>query len=96
MLILSFAYHVEQFNAGQNGLCPARRFKSQHRAYSTFDISIILLNQVVQILALPDGNRFLIGFAGVERGQRCGVGATFIDSDHFRFAVMANRLAKEA
>ena len=57
---------------------------------------MILLNQVVQILALPDGNRFLIGFAGVERGQRCGVGATFIDSDHFRFAVMANRLAKEA
>lgn len=52
--------------------------------------------RVVQILALPDGNRFLIGFAGVERGQRCGVGATFIDSDHFRFAVMANRLAKEA
>lgn len=96
MLILSFAYHVEQFNAGQNGLCPAKRFQSQHRAYPPFDMTVILLNQVVQILALPDSNRLLIGFSGVERGQCCGVGATFIDSDHFRFAVMANRLAKEA
>ena len=57
---------------------------------------MILLDQVVQIFALPDANRFLIRFVGVERGQRCGVSATFIDSDYFRFAVMANYLAKEA
>ena len=96
MLILPLAYHVEQFNASKNGLCPPKRFQSQHRAYSAFDISVVLLNPVVQILTLPDGNRFLIRFVGVERDQRCGVSAAFIDSDHFRFAVMANRLAKEA
>ena len=48
MLILPFAYHVDQFNASQNGLCPPKRFESQHWAYSTFNISVILLNQVVQ------------------------------------------------
>ena len=69
-----------------------KRFESQHRAYSTFDTPVILLDLVVQILALPDGHRFLIRFTGVEHGQRCGVGATFFDSDHLRFTVVANRL----
>ena len=96
MLILSLAYHVDQFNASQNGLCPPKRFESQHWAYSAFDISVLLLDLVVQILALPDANRFLIRFVGVERCQCCCVSATFIDSDHLWFAVMANRLAKEA
>jgi len=52
-------------------------------------------NQIIQVLALPDANRFLIGFVCVERGQRCCVGATFIDRDHFRRTVMANSLQKK-
>ena len=40
-----------------------------HRAYSTFDISVVLLNQVVQILALSDGNHCLIRFVGVVYGR---------------------------
>lgn len=57
---------------------------------------MVLLNQVVQVLTLPDGNRFFIRFVGVERDQRRGVGTTFIDSDHLGFDVMTNSLAKEA
>lgn len=55
----------------------------------------ILLNQIVQVLALPDGHPFFFWFVGVEYGQGPRVGATFIDSDHLRFAMMTNGLAKE-
>ncbi len=44
MLILSFAYHVEQFDPGQQRLCTAKRFESQHLSYPAFDIAVILLN----------------------------------------------------
>jgi hypothetical protein len=58
MLILPFSYHVAQFDAGQERLCPSKRFESQHRSTPPFDVSMILLNQVVQVFTLPDGNRF--------------------------------------
>jgi hypothetical protein len=68
MMELSFAYYIYQFDAGQDRLCPSKRFESLHRSTPTFDISVILLNQVIPVLTLPDGNRFLIGFIGVEHG----------------------------
>lgn len=95
MLILPFAYHVEQFNTGQNGLCPAKRFKSLHRAYSTFDISMILLNQVVQLLALPDGDSFFIRFADIKCDQRRHVSAAFINGHLLRLIEVSDGLAKE-
>ncbi|CFQ60442.1 Uncharacterised protein [Yersinia similis] len=42
----------------------------------SFDIPVILLNQVIQIVVLPDGDDFFIGFVGVECSQRCRVGTT--------------------
>ncbi|CNE93317.1 Uncharacterised protein [Yersinia similis] len=45
----------------------------------SFDIPVILLNQVIQIVVLPDGDDFFIGFVGVECSQRCRVGTTFIN-----------------
>ncbi|EFZ9382652.1 hypothetical protein H4M49_004691, partial [Salmonella enterica subsp. enterica serovar Kentucky] len=33
-----------------------------------FDITVILLNQVVQILALPDGDAFIVFMPGIEPG----------------------------
>ena len=95
MLILPFTYHMNQFNTGQNCLCPTERLKSQHQPYSSFDIPVILLNQIVQVLALPDGHPFFFWFVGVECGQGRRVGATFIDSGHLGFAMMTNGLAKE-
>ena len=93
---MPFSYHVDQFDASQDRLCPSKRAESQHWPTPTFDISVILLNQVVQVLTFPEINRFLIGFVGVEHGQSCGVSTTFIDSDHLGFAVIANSLAKKA
>jgi hypothetical protein len=93
---LPFAYHVDQLDAGQERLCPPKRFEPQHRSRPSFDIPVILRNQIIQIFVLPDGDDFFIGFVGVECSQRCPVGTTFIDSDHFRFAVVSNGFAKEA
>ena len=95
MLILSFAYHVEQFDAGQQRLCTPKRFESQHLSYPAFDITVILLNLIIQILALPDSDGFLLRFVGVERGQGRSIGAAFINRHDFRFAVMTDGLAKE-
>ncbi len=96
MLILPFAYHVNQFDASQERLCPAKRFEPQHLSYPTIDTTVILLNQVIQILALPEGDVFLFRFVGIERGQSRSIGAAFIDHHPFRFAVVMDGLAKEA
>lgn len=56
---------------------------------------MVLLNQVVQVFALPDRDDVFFWFVSVERGQGGRVGATFIDSDHLGFAMMTNSLAKE-
>ena len=85
-----------QFDAGQDRLCPSKRFEPQHGAEPSFDIPVILLNQVVQIFTLSDGYLFLIGFIGVECCQSRRIGATFINSHHLGFTVMTNSLTKEA
>ena len=95
MMKLSFAYHVNQFDNGQERLCPPKRFESRHLSYPTFDTPVILLNPVVQILVLPDGDDFFTGFVGVECSQRCRVGTIFINGHYRRFAVVPNGLTKE-
>jgi hypothetical protein len=79
MLILSFAYHKDQFDAGQDRLCPSKRLESLNGSYAAFDIPVILFNLIIQILILPDSNGFFVCFVGVECSQRCHVGATFIN-----------------
>lgn len=96
MLILPFTHHEDLFDAGQDRLCPSKRFESQHGATPTFDISVILLNQVIQILVLSDSNGFVFWLVGVECGQSGHVGATFINGHYLRFALVSNGLAKEA
>jgi len=66
MLILPFSYHVEQFDTRQERLRPSKRFKTCHQLYQPFDITVILFNQVIQILAFPDGNGFFLRSVGIE------------------------------
>ena len=94
--VLSFAYHMNQLNARQYDLCPPERFESRHQFYPPFDIPVILLDQIVQILILPDHNGFFFWFIRTEHHQSGGVCAAFIDGDDFRFAVMPDGLTKEA
>jgi len=95
MTILPLAYHVYQLNTRQYGLGPTERFESRHQSYLSFDVPVILLHKVVQIFVLPDCDTFFIGFAGIECGQRCRIGTTFINGHHLRFTMVADGLAEE-
>jgi hypothetical protein len=70
-------------------------FIVRHYTYPPFDVSVILLNQVVQIFAFSEGNRFFIGFVGVENGQNRCAGTAFINSHHLRLTVVSDSLTKE-
>ncbi len=93
---LSFAYHVDQFDASQERLCPSKRFEAQHGSNPSYDVAVILFNQIIQILVLPDSNELFFWSVGIERGQRCRVGTTFINGYYVRLSVLSNGLAKEA
>lgn len=92
---MPFSYHVEQFYTRQKRLRPSKRFKTCPQLYPPFDITMILLNQVIQILALPDGNGFFLRVVGIERGQIRSIRAAFIYRHRFRFAVVMDGFAKE-
>jgi len=63
--------------------------------YWSFDIPVILLHKVIQVITLPGCYAFIFFFTGIERGQRRRVGSTLIDGYHFGFAMVANDFAKE-
>lgn len=48
------------------------------------------------LITLPDGDRLFIRFTGIERGQSCCIGATFIDGYDLWFTVLANSFAEKA
>lgn len=63
-------------------------------AASSVYASAILLNLIIKVLVLSNGNRFIFRFAYIERCQsRCtGPPFPFIDSHHLKFIVMTNYL----
>ena len=56
---------------------------------------MVLLNEIIQVLTLPDSEGFFISFPGIECGQRRCIGTTLIDSHDLRFAMVTNGLAEE-
>jgi len=66
MMKQSFSYHLEQFDTDQKRLCPPKRFKFQHQPGPSFDISIILFHQIIQVFTLSDCHPLVIGVVGVE------------------------------
>jgi len=49
-----FRHHVSHFNASQHGASAIYCLEAEHRSYRQLNRAVILLNEVVQILALPD------------------------------------------
>ncbi len=96
MPILSFAYHVNQLNTGQNGLRPTKRLNHRHQPCSSFAIPQVLRHKLIQAVTLPDGDGVIFLFPGIERAQRRRVGATLIDDPHIGFAMVANGFAEKA
>jgi len=57
-------------------VCARRNDLKPVISFPPFDITVILLNPVIQILALPDGNGFFLRFVGIERGQSRRIGGS--------------------
>jgi hypothetical protein len=87
---------VNDFDTRQNSLCPSEGFESRHQFYPAFDVTVVLLNQVVQVITLPDLNAVILLPAGIKPCKGSRVCTAFINSHHFRFAVLADGLAEEA
>jgi hypothetical protein len=53
---LSFAHHVNHLDAEQDDAGGSRRLEAEHRSNSALDAPVILLDPVVEILALADAD----------------------------------------
>ena len=76
---LTLPDHVHQFNARKRYLSRSERFESQHRSCQSFNSSVILFNDVVEVLHLPDLDASLMILIVVF--DRCRVGAALVDRD---------------
>ena len=74
---LSFVNHVKSFNTPQGDSGTPKRFESKHGPNLLFDESMILFNNVIEILTLSDLNAFMV-FLGVAFDS-CFVGPTLVD-----------------
>ena len=50
---LSFPNHVHRFDSAQRAFRAIERLESHHRFHNPLDVSMILLNDVIEIFALP-------------------------------------------
>jgi hypothetical protein len=86
--------HVNRLNTGQQNACTTKRLEAEHGPDGALDGSIVLLYDVVQRLHLPQVDRragiFLNGVDG------SSVGATLVDGDLVRQAVLADGAFQEA
>lgn len=91
---LTFANHVRELDAGQNSLCRSERFKPQHRPGETFDGTMILLDDIIEILDLPDPDRDVS--LRVQLLERCLVGTALVHRYRYGDIVVPHRLVEEA
>ena|SRR5262245_50013751 len=68
-----------------------KRLEASHRPHLAFHRAMVLLHEIVEILALPDGDAGLVG--PIVTLNRRGVAATLIDSDLLREPLGTNGLA---
>ncbi len=57
---------------------------------------MILLNEIIEVFALPDSEGFFFGFIGVERSQCGGVRPTFIKGHDLRLSRVASPYERSA
>jgi hypothetical protein len=53
---LTFLQHAPELYSSQSGLCEPKRFEAEHGSNYSLDEPMILLDNSVQVLALPDLN----------------------------------------
>ena len=55
---LLFAHHVDQLDATQDHAGAGNGLEAEHWTHAAFDGAVILLDAVVEVLTLPDADRF--------------------------------------
>jgi hypothetical protein len=50
---LSFSNHIHRFDSAQRSSCTVERLQSHHQFYNSLNVSMILLNHIIQMFALP-------------------------------------------
>src|SRR5450631_4801966 len=91
---LALANHVHRLNAGDEDACAAKDLEPQHRSNDPFDSAMILLDDIVEVLALAQFD--VAAILGVVALDRRGVGTALVDGDLLRLAVQCNGLFQEA
>jgi hypothetical protein len=83
-----------QFNAIQSATGRVKGFEAEHRPDDPFDCLMVLLDEIVQVLALADFD----GLAGclLERLKGGSVGPALVDSHFERKALLPNRFPENA
>ncbi len=90
------AQHMYKFDAGQRTLRPAERFESQHRAGSSFDVSVILLHKLFRYLFCLMVLVSSSGLPALSVASAAVLAPPFIYGYHLRFTQVPDSLAKEA
>ncbi len=78
MLKLPFAYNVHPFNSCQQGLGSSERAEPKHRPHPSFDVSVVLLYQIIQVCVLPYFDVVFLLLARIEAVHRRFIGSAFI------------------
>ena len=73
--VLSLPNHVQGLNVGDQFLGTPKRFEPKNRIYDAFDLPMVLLDNVVEVLRLAQFN--VQAGIGVDTLNSSGVGATF-------------------
>ena len=90
---LALADHVHEFNSGESCRGGPNGFEPHHRPHHSFDGSVVLFDDVVQIFDPTDLDvRPMFCVAAFDRRR---VGAALVDRDLLGNAMMADRLARE-
>src|SRR5919108_2044785 len=74
---LSLANGMHDFDAGNRTACGPKGLKAEHRPHLAFYRAMVLFHDIVEILALPDGDACPVG--PVVTLNRRGVAATVTD-----------------
>ena len=82
---MSFLQHAPELNSSQGRLCRPEGFETQHRANYPLDKPVILLDNIIQVLALADF--YTLVFIAIVLLDRGRVGATFVNIDQAGLAV---------
>src|ERR1017187_6753565 len=87
------ADHVHRLDAGNEDACAAEDLEPEHWPYDSFDRPMILLNDIVEILALTQLDVAVM--LGVVALDRCRVRTALVDGDLVRLAMQCNGLFQE-